>query len=59
MSTATRLLDRLDEARLRERLRRLEEERAALIALIRARRARDRAARRASSAGKEGPNDAA
>jgi hypothetical protein len=42
MSTATRLLDRLDETQLRERLRRVDEERAALIALIRARRARDR-----------------
>jgi len=42
MSTAKRLLDRLDEVKLRDRLRRIEEERVALIALLRACRVRDR-----------------
>jgi hypothetical protein len=41
--SAAKLLDKLDELKLRERLRRVEEERCALIALIRAARARERA----------------
>jgi hypothetical protein len=40
---AIELLDSLDSAELRDRLRRLEEERSALIALIRASRVRERA----------------
>ncbi len=46
IAEATKLLDGLKSNELRDRLRHVEEERAALIVLIRATRARERAGQR-------------
>jgi len=45
MVDATKILDGLDQRELRDRLRRVEEERASLIALIRAAAVRERTRR--------------
>jgi hypothetical protein len=53
MTHATKLLDTLDARQLRDRLRQVEEERSALITLIRAAMARERARRPRAMRGRE------